>query len=168
MLDHFHDQGIRYLGSEVFLRSLAIRVTPVLLVTSGALAMRHARSVPSGYRFGVRHLVVSSLAWCAAALIPLVLLEIGLFPTGHGASEGLSIALFHLPFVGVSLAGLWSVAKIYRGDRRRLLAILSPAPAGYPFGSALAYAIVFARRVGFHWHRCRDAESFTQFLMCFF
>jgi hypothetical protein len=112
---------------------------------------------------------VSSLAWCAIAFIPLVLLEIALFPRGHGGvNEGLSIALLHLPFVGVFLAGLWSVGKIYRSNRRKLLAIISPAPAGYLFGSGLVYAIVFAKRVGFHWQRCRDAESFTQFIMCFF
>ena len=168
MLNHFHDQGIRYLGSEVLFRSLAIRATPVLLLSSGALAMRHARRVPSGYGFGIRHLAASSLAWCAVAFLPLVLLEIALFPTGHGASEGLSIALHHLPFVGVFLAGLWSVGKIYRGDRRKLLTIVSPAPAGYLFGLGVVYAIVFAMRVGFHGQRCRDAESFWQFMVCIF
>jgi hypothetical protein len=169
MLNHFHYQGIRYLGSEVFLRTAAIRVTPVLLLTAGLLAMRHARSVPSAYRFGIRQLVVSSCAWCAIALMPLVALEIELYPRGHGgASVGLSIALRHLPFVGVFLAGVWSVGKIYRSDRAKLLAILAPAPAGYLFGFALVYAILFAREVAFHWGRCRDAGGLTQFAMCFF
>jgi hypothetical protein len=158
MVNHFHDQGIRYHGSEVWLRSVAIWVTPLLLLLAGVLAIRHAR-------VAVRRLIGSILACCAVAFVPLVLLEISLFPTGHGASQGLWVAMVHLPFVGVFLAGLWSVAKVYRGERRKLLAILAPAPAGWLFGSVLVYGIVFARRVGFHWERCQDA---AQFLICFF
>jgi hypothetical protein len=160
MLNHFHDQGIRYRGSEVLLRALAIWVSPALLCTAGILAMVHVGRV--------RHLVTSSLLWCAVAVIPLILLEDGLFPAGHGVSEGTRIALGHLPFVGVFLAGLWSAGKLYRTNRHKLLAILLPAPAGYLFGSALVYVLVFTKRVGFHWQRCRDAEDFTQFLRCFF
>jgi hypothetical protein len=162
MLNHFHDQGIRYHGSEVFLRTVAIRITPVLLGTAGLLAIWHARRA-----FAVRHLVGSALAWCAIAFVPLVLLEMGLFPTGHGASEGLFVALFHLPFVGVFLGGLWCATKLHPGTRRRL-EIWLPAPAGWLFGSAIVYAIVFARRVGFHWERCQDAGGSWAFLKCFF
>jgi hypothetical protein len=167
MLNHFHDQGIRTLGSEALFRFLAIRVSPVLLLASGILAMGHARSVSANDAFGWRHLAVSILKWCAIALVPLVLLESALFPVGHGESEGVSIALGHLPFVGVFLAGLWSVGKAYRSDRRKLLAILAPAPAGFLFGSALVYVGVLANRMGFHWQRCGDAEGLSEFMKCF-
>ncbi len=168
MLNHFHDQGIRYRGSEMLLKSLAVWVSPALLFTTGILGMAHVRRVPSDYVFGVRQLVTSSLLWCAVAVIPLILLEDGLFPAGHGVSEGTRIALGHLPFVSVFLAGLWNAGKIYRTNRHKLLAILSPAPAGFLFGSTLVYVLVFMKRLDFHWQRCRDAEPFTQFLRCFF
>jgi hypothetical protein len=168
MLNHFHDQGISYSGSEALFRFLAIWVSPVLLFTAGMLALSHARSAPSGHGFSVPRLVISSLVWCAAALIPLVLLESALFPVGHGVPEGVSIALGHLPFVGVFLAGLGSAGRIYRGDRHKLLAILSPAPAGFLVGSALVYVCVFMKRVDFHWQRCLPAGNITRFLECFF
>jgi len=168
MLNHFHDQGIRYLESEVLLRSLAIRVSPVLLALSGVLAMRHAWSVPSEHTFDLRYFVVSSARWCALAAIPLISLESALFPGGHGVSEGVAIGIRHLPFVGVFLAGLWSVGRIYRRDRRRLLTIWLSAPAGFLFGSAVVYLIVFVKRASFHWQRCEDAESVSRFLVCFF
>ena len=168
MLNHFHDQGIRYPGSEALFRILAIRVSPVLLCASGILAMRHARGVPSEHSFNIGRLVISSLTWCAIAYIPLILLESALFPVGHGMSQGVFIAHKHLPFVGVFLAGLWSVSKIYRKDRRKLLRTLLAAPAGFLFGSCLVYICVFMKHVYFHWERCKDAENLVQFLKCFF
>jgi hypothetical protein len=168
MLNHFHDQGIRYLGSEVWLRIAAIQLTPVFFFAAGLLAMGHARSVSSAPGLGVGPLLASTLVGCAIAFVPLVGLEMALFPTGHGAMEGFFVALRHLPAVGVFLAGLWTVAKLYRSDRRILIAILAPAPAGWAFGSALVYAIVFARRVGFHWERCGELASFAQRAMCIF
>jgi len=135
--------------SQSLARFLAIRVSPFLFLTSGILAVCHARSIPS--QVSVGHLVVSSVTWCAIALIPFVSLESALYPGGHGLSEGVRIGFGHLPFVGVFLAGLWNVAKIYRSDRPKLLRIVLTAPIGFLFGSVLVYVCSFLKHGRFVW-----------------
>ena len=111
--------------------------------------MVHARRAQSAHRVSILYLVVSSLIWCVIAAIPLVILEDALFPIGHGISQGVMIAVKHLPFVGVFLAGLWSVGRIYRRSWRKLLAILLPAPAGFLFGMAMVYGFLLIKDIAF-------------------
>ena len=153
MLNHFHDQGLRFAGSEAVARMLAIEVSPVLLLAAGLMAMYHARRASPGSSFGLLRLLLSTLLWGVIAVVPLVALESQLFPIGHGMSQGFWIGFRHLPFVAVFLAGLSAVGRVYRTDRRRVLGIVAWAPAGLLSGSALVYALLFLRQIRFHWTR---------------
>jgi hypothetical protein len=166
MLNQFHHQGVRYLGSEALFRFLSISVSPIVFGVAGLLAMMLAGRAGAGPAARVGRLLVSSFVWSVIVLVPLVLLEAELFPIGRGVPQGVAIAFGHLPFVGVFLAGLWSLRTLHGGGRRAMLATWLPAPAGFLFGIAMVLAAVLGNDLGYHWQRCRDTEGIVTFVQC--